>query len=434
MTTTSRFSTQTRGQIFDRMVQTMQDQDTALAVTPESLEYKESLAMAEAVRGLHRHNQWTHDQWFVRHADRAALIEALADYGEEPDPATVASGTVTATALGGSTLPAGSRAVVGSTEYETLAEVNFPAVDGLCDEDVLMQSIDTGSDCRLAEGAELTWSSPPAGVQATAEAQDDWTGGDDEQDTESLRARVLKLRRERPAGGRDVDYYFWNTGVDGVATAQVFPLQKGLGTVVCIPLTASKGNVSAALKALVEAAIAANRPLSAKAVYVWTYTDKVQNVALRVKPDTGYEFSSFAAKTVGDDSTTVRVYLNSVEGMAAGQHAFISDWYCREIETVSEDPIYIEVTEALPVAPSNGDAVRPAPKNGQWICDAVAAAFFDLFPGDELVVAEIETGVKNCDGVYDREVDTPAANVTPASDSDKVERVVKGTLEITELA
>ncbi|WP_230478800.1 baseplate J/gp47 family protein [Kingella kingae] len=69
----------------------------------------------------------------------------------------------------------------------------------------------------------------PAGVQSDCviTAQ----GGTDAESDASLLARLLERLRRPPAGGNQYDYKNWALSVDGVSSAYVYPLRRGLGTV-----------------------------------------------------------------------------------------------------------------------------------------------------------------------------------------------------------
>ncbi len=108
-------------------------------------------------------------------------------------------------------------------QYETISD----AVNGVAS----VRALIAGNDGDLANGESLTLSSPIVGVMSSAVSKG-IVGGDDEEDDESLRARIKQRENTLPMGGSKDDYERWALSVPGVTRAWCYPLENGDGTVV----------------------------------------------------------------------------------------------------------------------------------------------------------------------------------------------------------
>lgn len=95
-----------------------------------------------------------------------------------------------------------------------------------------IQSVSTGQSQNLLDGASLTVSSPPAGVEATAVAFGNISDGRNDETNEEASARILARYRSPIAGGTESDYEQYARDADpSVTSAKVFRFLYGLGTV-----------------------------------------------------------------------------------------------------------------------------------------------------------------------------------------------------------
>lgn len=101
----------------------------------------------------------------------------------------------------------------------------------------------------------------PAGV--ATECRLTVQGGTDRESDASLLARLLEIIRRPPAGGNRYDYKNWALSVDGVTSAYVYPLRRGLGT-VDIAITSADGVSSEETVRRVQAYIDEMRPVTQK--------------------------------------------------------------------------------------------------------------------------------------------------------------------------
>lgn len=162
-------------------------------------------------------------EWLDRHAD-IWLTNADASTGRKP--ATLATGTVTFTGIGGTVVPLASR-IVGPVEYETIQEVTLLA-DAATSAPV--RALDPGSIGNVAAGSTALSVEPPiAGVMTVIAGE--LANGVDEENDDDLRTRVLERIRQPPMGGDAADYVAWVKAVPGVTRAWCGPLEMGMGTV-----------------------------------------------------------------------------------------------------------------------------------------------------------------------------------------------------------
>lgn len=146
---------------------------------------------------------------------------------------------------------------------------------------------DPGSAGNLPAGTVLQLVSPVLGLtqQSAVVQAPGLTGGQDEEELEALRARLLQRIREPPAGGSRSDYDAWARRATGVAYVAVKPLWMGAGTVGVI--VAMEG-ATAALPGDIDrvgAEIEVVRPVTAN-VFVVAATLLPSPFTIRLSPDT----------------------------------------------------------------------------------------------------------------------------------------------------
>lgn len=123
--------------------------------------------------------------------------------------------------------------------------------------------------------------SPPEGINSTVTIKS-LTGGTDRESDADLLARYLDILRRPPAGGNKYDYKRWALEVDGVTSAYVEPLRRGLGT-VDVAITSANDLPSQELINAVLAHIEEVRPVTAKDTMVLAPTKKAVDFVVRVK-------------------------------------------------------------------------------------------------------------------------------------------------------
>lgn len=156
------------------------------------------------------------------------LLRQASLYGITPTSATFATATATVTGTNGTTVSAGHvlRRSDGA-EYTTDADATISGGEAT----LALTASKAGADGTLSAGALLTFAAPVTNVSASATvvtAED----GNDVQDVEGVRSRLIARLRNAPQGGALSDYVAWTKLVPGVTRVWVAPLGLGPGTVL----------------------------------------------------------------------------------------------------------------------------------------------------------------------------------------------------------
>ena len=110
-------------------------------------------------------------------------------------------------------------------------------------------------------------------------------GAADVETDDVYRARIVARIQEPPGAGTRTDYLRWALAVPGVERAFVFPAHLGLGSVGVAVLGPAGALPDAPLVAAVQAALDANRPVTALAL-AFAPPPSVVNLTLTIAPDT----------------------------------------------------------------------------------------------------------------------------------------------------
>jgi uncharacterized phage protein gp47/JayE len=182
---------------------------------------------AGASHGLYGYSDWIARQILPDTAEAEILARHAAIWGVERTPAEIASGTATATGNDGASIPSGTvLSRLDGVEYVTTAAATIAAGTAT----LALDASVAGLNGDMASGTALEFVSPLSGVD-TAAIAGTVTGGEDTEDDDALRARLLDRIRQPPHGGADFDYVKWAKEVDGVTRAWVSAQELGIGTV-----------------------------------------------------------------------------------------------------------------------------------------------------------------------------------------------------------
>jgi uncharacterized phage protein gp47/JayE len=162
-------------------------------------------------------------EWLDRHGN-IWLVNADGTTGRKQ--ATMATGTVTATGINGSVIPAG--ALMGAGQSATY-QVTTQVVVGSGPTIVAATSLVPGTVGNLQSEDSLSFLVPPPGVDGTVTVITMDGGADTETDDE-LRTRILRRIQQPPMGGDATDYEQWALAVPGVTRAWSSPNEMGIGT------------------------------------------------------------------------------------------------------------------------------------------------------------------------------------------------------------
>ena len=159
--------------------------------------------------------------------------------------ATAASGELTITGTPNTVIPAGSlfsTAAVNdkpSVDYRTIEAATIPAIGSV---KVDVECTQTGIVGNTTENTIILVASRLTGITAVTN-EDPLTGGTEEEDDESLIARVMEFDKNQGESyvGSATDYKRWATSVSGVGNATIIPAQDTSGLVTII-LTDANGD------------------------------------------------------------------------------------------------------------------------------------------------------------------------------------------------
>ena len=165
-------------------------------------------------QGLELRRKWLVRQLFASTADRVWLIRHGFELGLTLDPAAAAIGSASGPALAGLVVPAGLQYVRGDGvvfNVITAAAVSGKSVtlDMEADAAGAVGNTDAGTTLALADPADAPTGTPATITVLAASDGTGLSGGADEEDIESFRARVLYRKRNPPQGGSAPDYTAW---------------------------------------------------------------------------------------------------------------------------------------------------------------------------------------------------------------------------------
>ena len=235
-------------------------------------------AVAGVADGLYAHQGWIIRQIFPDTADLEYLELHCRQRNVYSKKATASSGSAQLTGTPDSVLPVNSE-VRGQFGSVATTESAIIGADGKAT--VAVKSIVTGADTNTTSPFTAALVSPPEGISSNVTVGI-LTGGTDAEKDSSLLARYLEILRRPPAGGNKYDYRRWALEVDGVTSAYVEPLRRGLGT-VDIAITSNNDLPPQALIDAVLAHIEDVRPVTAKDTMVVAPTKKHVDFLIRVK-------------------------------------------------------------------------------------------------------------------------------------------------------
>lgn len=285
-------------------------------------------AVAAAVHGLYGYINQRATQAVPYTATGADLEGWASLWGIGRRSPTIATGTIVITGDAGITVPADTALQSqNGTEYRTTAAVVI-AVGGSVLASVAAQI--TGSIGNQPAGVLLSFVSPVLGVDALATVDaSGLNSGSDQEDDESLRARLKARISNPPHGGNAADYVEWALSVPGVTRAWVFPLYLGAGNVrVYIADDSFTGSAlaSAGTVAAAQTYLDSVRPVTADVDVVAPNRQPV-NIRVTIGPDTPAgraavtaSLADLFAREAVPEGTIPRTHIAEAISQAAGEY------------------------------------------------------------------------------------------------------------------
>jgi len=281
--------------IYERMRETFAERagftpgdgcDTMVRLYALSAEVQALLAQADWVL-QQSFPQTAQGQYLDYHAASRALERAAARRaegtlrfftdGSAPTDYAIPEGTVCMTAAG--------------TRFETTHAAVLP--QGGTQTDVPARAVTAGAQGNAAAGAVCLLSAAPAGIARCVNPQA-FTGGTDEEDDETLRARILASYRRLPNGANAAFYEQEALRVPGVAAAKAVGRARGIGT-VDVYAAARGAAPSEALLETVRAALEEKREIAVD-LRVLAPTTRAVTVRAALKVRAGAAFEEVGAR------------------------------------------------------------------------------------------------------------------------------------------
>jgi len=221
-------------------------------------------------------------------------------------PAAKSRGTlrfiVLAAAPSDITVPAGTLCMTDDErEYVTTEAGTITAGSLSCT--VAAEAVSTGSAGNTPAFTAMRMELPPVGVYGCS-CPFAFTGGSDEEDDESLRARLLQSYRSASFCANSAFYKQLALSVDGVCAASVVPKNRGTGT-VDVFISSAEGAPSAALISAVNTKLQAEREICTS-LMVKAPTQVTVNISAAVRAVGGVSFAAVKTRV----ENTVRAYFS----------------------------------------------------------------------------------------------------------------------------
>ena len=213
-----------------------QAEATANAVLPEldtSLR-RSNIKVLTSLRAGSDHLQYGYltrmaKQIHVHSAEASYLEDLSAVWGIARKLATKASGSITLTGTVGTVVPEGTELRrADDVRYVTTAEVTLSGASTAA----AVAASEAGDAGNAVAETPLAFTGYVNGLNSTAVADaEGFTGGAEEEEDDSLRARTLYRIQNPPMGGAESDYVSWCLECAGVTRAYCYPNRMGAGTV-----------------------------------------------------------------------------------------------------------------------------------------------------------------------------------------------------------
>ena len=296
-------------EIYQKLAAEFQER-TGLAAAGSSELAVRFYAVAAELYSLYVQAEWTRRQCFPQTAVGEDLDNHAWLRGIDRRQAVKATGTVTffldkaqETEV---EIPEGTVCMTaGGTRFVTLETGTVEAQS--VQTDVPVEAGEAGISGNAAANTIVYMAVPPVGVAACANAEP-LVNGQDTEDDESLRARVLESYRRLANGANNAFYEQAAMAFDGVAAVTVLPKARGVGTVDLV-VASPGGKPEEELIRALQAYFDRVREI-AVSVEVKAPAEHTVDVEAAVTPEAGWEFgqvSALAEKAVRDWFTGERL-------------------------------------------------------------------------------------------------------------------------------
>ena len=270
-------------------------------------------AAAAQIQGLYLQAQWLLDQSFPQTASGVYLEQHAQLRGISRGVATRAVGKLR---FGITEAVSGDLAVKSGTVCMTAAGVRFATTEDAVLEagqlyvDVPAAALEPGKQGNAAAGAVNIMAAMPVGIKACTNPEA-FSGGDDAEDDETLRKRLLDSYLRLPNGGNAAYYEQTALSRAGVAAAAAVGRPRGVGS-VDLYIAADAGIPDAELLAEVNDYLQEKREISVD-LRVLAPTPREVDISVAVQPAVGFTFEEARADA---DAALRGVFTGSMLGQS----------------------------------------------------------------------------------------------------------------------
>lgn len=323
----------------------------------------------------------------------------------------------------------------GGLSFQVNENFTFIA-DGFKDVDII--GVSTGEQTKLEAGETLRFVVTPALIQQEVELQLDLDeDGQDEESNGDYRVRLLNRIQQPAAGGNRNDFEQFALEEVGIATAFVYPLRAGRGTVDLAALHTGRGTVrplTTLERADLTAAIDVKRPVTHDYRTLETLT-QLEDVELTIAPSDdlsfAFDWDDAVPPVVTGYTPATRVLALDVRptDMQKGDRIVVKkvagagDGAPLTIEQLGPGALEVTLEVDPPSPPVATDIVYSGGPLTALVRDAILAEFDAFGPArgvfaqgdwqDELVPERVLAIALQTDGVTNGTTVTPVATVTP---------------------
>lgn len=255
-------------------------------------------AAAAQIQGLYLQAQWLLDQSFPQTSTGEYLERHAQLRGLSRGVATCATGTLR---FGLSTAIGSDLTIKSGTVCMTAAGTRFVTTDnavlksGTLYTDAPATALEPGKQGNVAAGTVTIMAAMPVGIKACTNPEA-FSGGDDAEDDEALRRRLLDSYRRLPNGANAAYYEQTALSCTGVAAAVAVGRPRGVGS-VDLYIATDAGIPDETLLAEVNSHLQEKREISVD-LRVLAPTPKAINISAVIQPAAGFTFSE--ARTDAD--------------------------------------------------------------------------------------------------------------------------------------
>lgn len=268
-------------------------------------------AAAAQIQGLYLQAQWLLDQSFPQTAAGVYLEQHAQLRGLSRGIATCAVGTLR---FGVTTAVNSDLAIKSGTVCMTASGVRFATTDdavlkaGQLYVDVPAAALEPGKQGNVAAGSVTIMAAMPVGIKACTNPKA-FSGGDDAENDEALRRRLLDSYLRLPNGGNAAYYEQTALSRTGVAAAMAVRCPRGVGS-VDLYIATDAGIPDEELLAEVHDYLQEKREISVD-LRVLAPTPKEIDISAAVQPSTGFTFEEARADA---DAALREVFTGSMLG------------------------------------------------------------------------------------------------------------------------